>query len=62
MSVLDLLKIVEAAQELRVSRRTIERRIADGSLAATKVRGVVRIPRSELERFILDGLRRQVRS
>jgi excisionase family DNA binding protein len=36
--------INEAAAELRVSRRTIERRIADGSLPCSHKLGVPRIP------------------
>ena len=43
-----------AANLLGVSRRTIERRVSDGSIRALKLGRVVRIPVSELHR-LLDG-------
>ncbi len=43
------------AELLGVSKRTIERRIADGSIRALKLGRVVRIPASELERLLSGG-------
>ena len=47
-----LLTLDEAAQELRCSRRTIERRIAGGKLHAFKDAGTVRIDADELRRYV----------
>jgi excisionase family DNA binding protein len=47
-----LLTLDEAAQELRCSRRTIERRIAAGRLHAFKDAGTVRIGADELRRYV----------
>lgn len=43
------LTAVEAAERLGVSLRTVRRRLADGSLAAVKLGGAVRIPESALD-------------
>jgi excisionase family DNA binding protein len=44
----------EAAEYLKVTRRTIDRWIADGTIKASKIGRVVRIKRSEIDR-ILSG-------
>lgn len=49
---LQLVTMSQAAELLSVSRRTIERMIASGQLAKTKVRGRSMIALQELERFI----------
>jgi excisionase family DNA binding protein len=41
----------EVAEHFRVSRRTVDRRIRDGQLKATKMGRSVRIPREEVEKF-----------
>lgn len=48
-----LLTVTEAAAYLRISRRTVYRRIADGDLPALRLgpRRPLRILRMELERF-----------
>lgn len=52
-----LLTVAEAATFLRVSRPTIYRRVADGTLAAVRIGelGPVRILARELERFLGSG-------
>lgn len=45
---------IEVALILRMSEKTIDRRIADGSLEAKRIGGAVRIHRDALRRFI-DG-------
>lgn len=45
------LTIVEVARELRISRRTAERRVADGTLHSVRVGRLVRVPASELDRL-----------
>jgi excisionase family DNA binding protein len=47
-----LLLLREAAAELRVSVRTVEREIADGKLAAVMVRRRRLVARAELDRYI----------
>jgi excisionase family DNA binding protein len=47
-----LLTLDEAAQELRCSRRTIERRIAAGKLRVFRDAGTVRIGADELRRYV----------
>lgn len=42
----------EAAEYLKVTRRTIDRWIADGTLKASKIGRVVRISRSEINRLL----------
>ena len=44
----------EAAEYLKVTRRTIDRWIADGTMKASKIGRVVRIKRSEIVR-LLEG-------
>lgn len=45
--------IAEAAELLRLSYNTIRRRIKDGTIYAAKVGGSYRIPRQEIEKFLL---------
>lgn len=52
-----LLKLDEAARELRCTRRSLERRIAAHKLAVVHIGRAVRLERAELEAF-LDRLRR----
>ena len=47
-----LLSISAAAKQLEVSRRTLEREIADGRLAVIEIRGAVRIDESDLKAYI----------
>ena len=42
----------EAAEYLKVTRRTIDRWIADGTIKASKIGRVVRINRSEINRLL----------
>ena len=42
----------EAAEYLKVTRRTIDRWIMDGTIKASKIGRVVRIKRSEIERLL----------
>lgn len=48
----EILDLDEAAELLRCCKRTVSRLIADGELAATRVRRGVRIRRRELERYL----------
>jgi excisionase family DNA binding protein len=48
----DLLLVSEAAQVARVSTSTITREIADGRLAATRIRSCLRIRSDELARWL----------
>lgn len=48
----DLLDLDQVAVELRVSRRTVERNIADGQIAAFKIRTRVYVERTELNDFM----------
>ena len=47
-----LLSLPTAAKELGISRRTLEREIADGRLAVVEIRGAVRIDESDLQAYI----------
>ena len=59
---LDLLTPAQAADELRVSPETIYRLIRDRKLAATRIGRAYRIPREDLEAFMLaHSTRREVR-
>ena len=49
--------IKEAADQLSVSRRTVEREIASGRIVITAVRGSVRIDQKDLEAYIAAGKR-----
>ena len=42
----------EVAEELSCSYRTVLRRVADGSIAAFRDRGIVRIPESALADYV----------
>ena len=55
-----VLTIPEAADALRVSRATVYRIIDDGDLQSVKVRGVMRVRLSALNRY-LDALERRSR-
>ena len=55
-----VLTIPEAADALRVSRATVYRIIDDGDLQSVKVRGVMRVRLSALNRY-LDALERRAR-
>jgi excisionase family DNA binding protein len=58
MSALDttnLLTVAEAAAELRVSRGTAYRWIADGLLPHVRIGGTVRIPAPELHALLTPG-------
>ncbi len=50
-----LLKIVEAADVLRISGRTVRRLISEGQLPIVRVRGSVRIRRADLEAVATNG-------
>ena len=52
-----LLTLPDAAARLAVSRRTLEREIADGAIAHVRIRGGVRIAESDVEAYI-QGLRK----
>lgn len=45
------LSFKEASQMLGVSRWTLGREIADGKIRVVKIRGVVRVPKVEVERY-----------
>lgn len=47
-----LLSVVGAAARLGVSRRTIEREIADGFLPVVRIRGTVRIALADIDHYI----------
>jgi excisionase family DNA binding protein len=53
-----LLTLDEAAAELRISRRTLERRIDAGRLATVRDGRTVRIARAELRRYIASATTR----
>lgn len=48
----EYLSIRDAATYLAFSRRTIERRVKDGTIASVKVGKSIRIPLSEIERVM----------
>ena len=50
-----MLTVEEAAQYLRVSRKTIYRLIATGELDCIRVRGAIRIPRQAIDSYISRG-------
>lgn len=47
-----LLTLPEAAEALRCSVRTLQRRIADGEIRAFRDGRIVRVPASELRRYV----------
>jgi predicted site-specific integrase-resolvase len=53
------LLLVEVMEHLRISESTVRRRIKDGSLEALRRKGVLRINRQSLRRFIggSDGIK-----
>ena len=55
---MDLLDLDETAARLRVSRRTVEREIARGRLALTKVGGSSFVRESEIQRYLKANERR----
>ena len=55
---MDLLDLDETAARLRVSRRTVEREIARGRLALTKVGGSSFVRESEIVRYLKANERR----
>lgn len=48
----ELFTIKEAAKYMTVHYNTVRNLIKDGELSATKIRGVVRIKRSEINKFL----------
>jgi excisionase family DNA binding protein len=52
MATTNLISVEEAARRLGVSRRNLERRIAEGLIAKVKIGGRTLIAVAELERFI----------
>ena len=56
-----LLKVVEAAEELNVSRAKAWEWVRDGRLPAVKIDGILRIRRSDLDEFVA-GLARRPKS
>jgi excisionase family DNA binding protein len=57
-----LLTLAAAADELGVSTRTLRRRIAEGAVPAFRYRRIVRVHRTDLDRYITAhtaALRRQ---
>ena len=55
-----VLAIGEFAEALHVSTRTVRRLIDTGGIRAIRVAGVIRIPRSELERLLSSDARAAV--
>ena len=53
-----LLTLDDAARALGVSRRTLERRIAAGRIAAFRDGGVVRVGSAELQRYVASSTNR----
>lgn len=51
---MSLLTIPQAAERLSVSRRTVEREIADGRLRAIRVRGLLRVDPADLDAYIRE--------
>jgi excisionase family DNA binding protein len=49
-----LLTVSEVAERLRVSTKTVRRRIKDGSLRSIRISGLIRIAMADLEDFIRD--------
>lgn len=56
----ELLTILETAERLKVSRRTVYRLIAERRLSIVKVRGSSFITERELERYIASIIRGRV--
>jgi len=48
--------LAEAAEELRVSIKTVRRRIADGTIRAVWIGGAQRIPHSELTALVVGSV------
>ena len=48
------LTVSEVAERLRVSTKTVRRRIKDGSLRSIRISGLIRIAMADLEDFIRD--------
>lgn len=48
-----LLTLPQAAGQLGISRRTLEREIADGRLPVVEIRGAVRIDEADLREYIV---------
>ena len=46
------MSITNAAAHLAVSRRTVNRWIAEDKIVAVKINGIVRIPIAEIERLV----------
>jgi len=57
-----LLNVKGAAAHLNVSEKTIRRMIKSGTLDAVRINRMVRIPRSDLERFLAAASTNPVRS
>ena len=57
MSLPRLLTVSEVAETLRVSRKTLYRYLERGLIHGQKVGGEWRIPASELDRILREGLR-----
>jgi len=49
-----LLKVSEAAAEIRVSVPTVYRLIQDGDLQSVRIRKAIRIRREELDRYLQE--------
>lgn len=49
---LELLTVRQASELTKLSRTSLYREIEDGKLQALRIRGSVRIQRSELERYV----------
>jgi excisionase family DNA binding protein len=49
-----LLTVSEVAERLRVSTKTVRRRIKDGRLRSIRISGLIRIAMADLEDFIRD--------
>jgi excisionase family DNA binding protein len=47
-----LLKMTEAADELRISRSKVYRMVVDGTIPYVRITGSIRIPRAALEEYI----------
>jgi excisionase family DNA binding protein len=56
--VAELLTIKEAAEQLRVSRRTVERLIAAGQIRPTRIGRRILITERELEAYVAAASRR----
>ena len=51
-----VLTIVETAETLGCSERTIRRRISEGALPAFRDRGLVRVREGDLERYVASNV------